>query len=114
MAVPFDEVLEALWILKDRAETAQRQSLQRVLASFDQVKQHLDALNVQEVQLRALISVNCVLEAVQDCDQEGGGVARLVDLSTLQVVFECLDSLDSPERLLVLAAIFADACQDVE
>ena len=51
MAVPFDEVLEALWILKNRAEAAQRQPLERVLAPFDQVEQHLDALDVQEVQL---------------------------------------------------------------
>ena len=114
MAVPFHEVLEALWILKNRAEAAQRQPLERVLAPFDQVEQHLDSLDVQEVQLRALVPVDCVLEAVQDCDLESSGVARLVDLGTLEIVFECLDSLDPPECLLVLAAIFADACQDVE
>ena len=112
--VPLHEVLEALLILQNGAEAAKTDPFERVITILDQVQQDLHALNVQEVQLGALVPIDSILQAVESRQDESGRVARLVHLTVLHVVLENLDAALSSEHLLIVTAVFADVRQDVE
>lgn len=74
----------------------------------------MNAFNVEEVKLGALVSVDSVLEAIERRQGERDRVARLVHLLILHVVLEDLDSVEPPKRLLILAAVLANVREDVE
>lgn len=74
----------------------------------------MNAFNVEEVKLGALVSVDSVLEAIECRQGERDRVARLVHLLILHVVLEDLDSVEPPKRLLILAAVLANVREDVE
>ena len=112
--IPLDEVLETLRVFEDGAQTAQRDSLQRILTPFKQIKQNLDSLNVEQVEFRPFVSKNGVLEAGERSEQVGGGIARLVDLQLHQVVFKRFNSVASAEHLLVFATLLRHVRKDVE
>ena len=112
--VPLHEVLEALLILQNGAEAAKTDPFERVITILDQVKQDLHALNVQEVQLGALIPIDSILQAVKRRQDESGRVAGLVHLAVLHVVLEDFDAALSSEHLLIVTAVFADVRQNVE
>ena len=112
--IPLDEVLETLRVFEDGAQTAQRDSLQRILTPFKQIKQNLDSLNVEQVEFRPFVSKNGVLEAGERSEQVGGGIARLVDLQLHQVVFKRFNSVASAEHLLVFTTLLRHVRKDVE
>ena len=108
MRVPFHEVLETLLVLKNGAEAAETDPFERVVAVFDQVEEDLDPFDVQKVQLRALISVDGILQAIKRRQDECGCVAGLIDLTVLHVVLEDLNATLPSEHLLVVATVLAN------
>ena len=114
MAVPLHEVLEALLVLENGAQAAQRDAFERVVTRFNQVKKDLNTLNVEEVQLGPLVAIDSILEAIESGQDESCRVARLVHLHVLHVVLKNLDAALSSEHLLALAAVLADVRHDVE
>ena len=114
MRIPLDEVLETLGVFEDGAQTAQSDSLQRILTPFKQIKQNLDSLNVEQVEFRAFVSKNGVLEAGEGGQKVGGGIAGLVDLQLDQVVFKRFNSVASAEHLLVFTTLLGHVRKDVE
>ena len=114
MRVPLHEVLETLLVLKNGTEAAETDPFERIVAVFDQVEQDLDPLDVQKVQLGALIPVNGVLQAIKRRQDECGRVARLVNLAVLHVVFEDLNAALPSEHFLVFATVLANVRQNVE
>lgn len=56
VGIPLDEVLETFCVFKDGAQTAESDSLKRILTPLKQIKQNLDSLNVQKVEFRPFVS----------------------------------------------------------
>ena len=75
MRVPLHKVLEALLVLQDCAQAAQADSLQSVITVLDQIEEDLNALNVEEVHLRTLVTIDSVLEVVKSGQDESCRVA---------------------------------------
>ena len=74
----------------------------------------MNALHVEEVQLRPLVAIDSILEAIEGGQDESCRVARLVHLSVLHVVLKNLDAALASEHLLALAAVLAYVRHDVE
>mgnify|MGYP001626754335 CR=1 FL=1 len=114
LTIPLHEVLEILLVLKDRAEAAQSDSLERIVAALNKIEQNLDTLDVEEVKLRTFVAKNGILKAVKSGEDESCRVSWLVDLTILHVVFQDLNSTQSAESLLIVSTVFADVGQDIE
>ena len=78
-AIPLDEVTEALRVLQDRANIRQAEPLQAHLTRLGQIQQHVDAVNVEEVQLRPFVAEDGVRKAIEDRQQKGLRITGLLD-----------------------------------
>jgi len=73
--VPLHEVLEALLVLENGAKTAETDPLESVITILDQIKKDLDAFDIEEVQLGALVAIDGVLETIKSGQDESCRVA---------------------------------------
>ena len=108
MTVPLHKVLVALLVLKDCAEAAKSDPLERVVTTLDQVEQDLNTLNVQEVKLRSLVAEDGVLKTVKSRQNESRRVTTLINFTILHVVFQDLDAALPAEHLLILTTVLAN------
>lgn len=59
-AAPLHEVLETLWVFKDRADSAQAETFQALLTALSEVKKNVNSLDVQKVELAPFVAENSV------------------------------------------------------
>ena len=58
--VPLNKVGESFGVLKNCAQAADSETLNRVITSLNQVKKNINALNIKEMKFATLVAEDCV------------------------------------------------------
>ena len=85
-----------------------------MLAVFGEVEKDVDAVDVEEVQLRSLISKDRIRQTVNDREQKCASIASLLDFGICKIGLQILDAFLSPELLLIITIVLTQVRKNTE
>ena len=107
-AAPFNKVLEAFWIFKDRADRTQAHTFEALLTCLSQVEQDIDSFDIKEMQFRALVSKNSVGQAINNREYKSTCISRLFNLRICQIRLQIFNSFHPSKFFLIISVSVAN------